>query len=239
MVWTYAKYVFASTFSYRIPYFSSSYALSAPAPSPSTIKLALVASAINRNGNVDIGKKLFEKIRCCTITVGLPEKIITIKAFMKRLKQKRKGQETTIKTSFGDLIERFEPTFGIREYIIYDGPIHVYMNTPDDAVSEVLKSFKLVQYFGSSDSICTCLETGVSEPNWQICIRQINAEKSEAFGNRGMVFLLTDFTEKTMFESVNPFSGKKLKKNELLQKPYFFPLEVIEKEKNCTIYRRL
>jgi len=238
MVWIRATYVFASTFSYRIPYFSSSYALSAPVPSPSTVKLALVASIINRTSDIEAGKKLFERIRCSMITFELPERIITLRAFIKRLKQKRKGQETTIKTSFGELVERFESTFGIREYIIYDGPIHVYIDAQDESVQDVLKSLKLVQYFGSSDSLCTCLETNVSGPDLQKCIRPVDS-KIEMFDKKGMIFLLTDFTEKTTFESVNPLSGKKLKKGELLQKPYFFPLEVVKKEKNCTMYRRL
>lgn len=238
MVWTCAKYAFAGTFSYRIPYFSSSYALSAPTPSPSTVKLALVASVINRNGNVEAGKKLFEKIRGSTVTIELPERIITLKAFMKRLKQKRKGQETMIITSFGELIERFESTFGIREYVIYDEPIRVYIDAPVDSVQDVLESFKLVQYFGSSDSLCTCLETNICEPDLQKCVRPIDSE-SGIFDTEGIVFLLTDFTEKATFDSVNPFSSKKMKKGELLQKPYFFPLETVKKEKNCTVYRRL
>lgn len=239
MVWTYAKYAFASTFSYRIPYFSSSYALSAPAPSPSTIKLALVASVINRSGKVEFGNKIFEKIRCCKVTVELPEKIIAVKAFMKRLKQKRKGQETTLKTPFGELVERFESTFGIREYILYDGPIGIYIDVQDDYVSEILESFKLVQYFGSSDSICTCIETGVSKPEWHKCIRRIDTEEKGTIDTKGIVFLLSDFTDKATFESVNAYSSKKVKKEDLSQKPYLFPLEVIKKERNCTVYKRL
>lgn len=239
MVWTYAKYTFASTFSYRIPYFSSSYALSAPAPSPSTIKLALVASVISRSGRVEFGKKAFEKIRCCKVTVELPEKIIAVRAFMKRLKQKRKGQETTLKTPFGELVERFESTFGIREYILYDGPIGIYIDAPDDYVSEILGSFKLVQYFGSSDSMCTCIETGVSEPEWHKCVRQVDTEEKGTADIKGIVFLLSDFTDKATFESMNAYSNEKVKKEHLSKKPYLFPLEVVNKEKNCTVYRRL
>jgi len=239
MVWAYAKYTFASTFSYRIPYFSSSYAISAPVPGPSTIKLALVASAINRDGNVETGKMLFEKIRDSAVTVELPEKLIAFKAFMKRLKQKRKGKEVTIKTSFGELVERFESAFGIREYIIYDGPLSIYIEVSDESsAQEIMRYFKAIQYFGSSDSICTCLGTGLSDPDWQKCIRQANAE-SEKIQNKGMIFLLTDFTEKATFDSINPFSGRKLKKGELLLKPYFFPIEVVKKDKNCVVYKRL
>ncbi|MCX8177088.1 MAG: hypothetical protein N3F10_02160 [Candidatus Bathyarchaeota archaeon] len=187
---------------------------------------------------MEAGKKLFEKIRGSTITIELPERITTLKTFMKRLKQKRKGQETMLITSSGELVERFESTFGIREYVIYDGPISVYIDTSEDSAQDVLKSFKLVQYFGSSDSLCTCLEANISKPDLQKCIRPVDSE-SEVFGTKGVVFLLTDFTEKATFESVNLFSDKKLKKGELLQKPYFFPLEVVKKEKNCTVYRRL
>ncbi len=101
MVWIGAKYLFASAFSYRIPYFSSSYALSAPAPSPSTIKLAIVATAINRTGNIEKGKKLFEQLKLANIATELPEKIVLFKAFMKRLKQKRKGKEGKIHNTMG------------------------------------------------------------------------------------------------------------------------------------------
>jgi CRISPR-associated Cas5-like protein len=235
MVWVCTKYIFGSTFSYRIPYFSSSYALSAPAPSPSTVKQALIASAINRSGNVEKGKELFEKIKSSSIVFGLPEKIIVFKAFMKRLKQKRKGQETKIKTPFGDLIERFEHTFGIREYVIYGGPLTIYMDVPEDSVEETLRTAKGVQYFGTSDSLCTCVESYVSKPNFKGCAKQIEHCK-ELLSEKGFVFLLLDFTKKTTFDSINPFSGKKLKKSELVLKSYLFPMEIVKRDKNCTIY---
>ncbi|RLI43963.1 type I-A CRISPR-associated protein Cas5, partial [Candidatus Bathyarchaeota archaeon] len=79
MVWVSGTYEFASTFSYRIPYFSSSYALTTLAPSPSTIKLAIVASIINRKGNIKDGKILFEGIRTAEVLMELPTKISVFK----------------------------------------------------------------------------------------------------------------------------------------------------------------
>jgi CRISPR-associated Cas5-like protein len=221
MVWVGAKYKFASTFSYRIPYFSSSYALSAPAPSPSTIKLALVASTINRSGNVERGKELFNKILTSKITIELPDKIVLFKAFMKRLKKKRQEQG-------------FERTFGIREYILYDGSLGIYLDIQKDNIEEVAEALKNIQYFGTSDSICLCLENGVAEPNLEHCIR-LCSEKEETLKN-GTVFLLTDFTDTASFEGVNPFSGKKIKKGDMVLKPYLFPIKVVKKDRNCTIY---
>jgi len=222
MVWTGAKYKFASTFSYRIPYFSSSYALSAPAPSPSTIKLALVASTINRTGNVEKGKKLFEKICTSKVTVELPERIVLFKAFMKRLKKKRQGLG-------------FERTFGIREYILYDGKLGIYLDVPKDANAEITERLRNIQYFGTSDSICLCIESALTEPNLQHCI-QLSLEKETPQKN-GIVFLLTDFAETASFDDINPFSGKKMKKNTIALKPYLFPIKVEKKDRNCTIYR--
>jgi CRISPR-associated Cas5-like protein len=222
MVWIGAKYKFASTFSYRIPYFSSSYALSAPAPSPSTIKLALVASTINRTGDIEKGKKLFEKVSTSNVTVELPDKIVLFKAFMKRLKKKRQGKG-------------FERTFGIREYVLYDGDLGIYLDTPKDAIEEISSVFKNVQYFGTSDSICLCLENALTEPTPKRCIKLHNKLK-EPLHENGVVFLLSDFTETTSFEDVNPFSGKKMKKGTIVLKPYLFPIKVVKKDRNCTIY---
>jgi len=223
MVWIGAKYSFASTFSYRIPYFSSSYALSAPAPSPSTIKLALVASTINRTGNIDKGKELFEGIHNSNVAIELPSKFVVFKAFMKRLKKKRQGLG-------------FERTFGIREYILYDGDISVFLDCPSVVTEEASRALQRVQYFGTSDSICSFLENAKMEPDQENAVKHV---KNGASAEKGIIFLLTDFTEKTTFENVNPFSEKKMKKENFALKPYLFPIQVVQRDKNCTIYKRI
>jgi CRISPR-associated Cas5-like protein len=219
MVWVGAKYRFASTFSYRIPYFSSSFAISAPVPSPSTIKLALVSSTINRTGNIDKGKELFNNIRNAKVEVELPETFAVFKAFMKRLKKKRQG-------------EGFERTFGIREYILYNGNlgIRLEINSNENLVSE---AFKKIQYIGTSDSICSYIEE-LNESSPERIVKQSSPDFSGA--NKGVIYLLSDFSENTTFNDINPFSGKKLKKDNLILKPYLFPIRVKQKDKNCTVY---
>jgi len=220
MVWVGARYRFASTFSYRIPYFSSSFALSAPAPSPSTIKLALVSSTINRTGNVDKGKELFNHIRNAKVEVELPETFAVFKAFMKRLKKKRQG-------------EGFERTFGIREYILYNGNlgIRIEINSNED---QIYDAFKKIQYLGTSDSICSYVE-GLNGTNPKRIVKQSSLNFSSDV--KGVIFLLSDFSENTTFDDINPFSGKKLKKENLTLKPYVFPISVMQKDKNCTVYK--
>jgi CRISPR-associated Cas5-like protein len=220
MVWVGARYRFASTFSYRIPYFSSSYALSAPAPSPSTIKLALVSATINRTGNVNKGKELFNNICNAKVEVELPETFAVFKAFMKRLKKKRQG-------------EGFERTFGIREYILYNGNLGIRLEI-DSNENQVSEALKKIQYFGTSDSICSYIE-GLNETN----PKHIVKSSLQNFNGdvKGVIFLLSDFSENTTFDDINPFSGKKLKKENLTLKPYLFPIYAWQKDKSCTVYK--
>lgn len=220
MIWVGARYRFASTFSYRIPYFSSSYALSAPAPSPSTIKLALVSSTINRTGNINKGKELFSIIYNAKVEIELPEKFVVFKAFIKRLKKKRQD-------------EGFEPTFGIREYILYYGDLGVRLEIESNK-NQVSEALKLIQYFGTSDSICSYLEE-LNEDSPKNVVKPVLQSHNEDIN--GAVFLLSDFGEKTVFDDINPFSGKKLKRENLILKPYLFPIQVYQKDKSCTVYQ--
>jgi len=224
MVWVGAEYRFASTFSYRIPYFSSSYALSAPTPSPSTIKLAVVSAFINRRGEVEAGKNLFERIKTAPVAIALPKRIGAFKCFMKRLKQKRGGPG-------------FERTFGIREYIVYSDALNVHLDVPREASESLLDGLKGIQYFGSSDSICSCIKSGLLEPDWARCPQPLDDSISNKSSINGIVFLLTDFTDVAAFDSVNPFSEKKLEKDKhITLRPYIFPLKVSIKERDCTVY---
>lgn len=225
MVWVSGTYEFASTFSYRIPYFSSSYALTTLAPSPSTIKLAIVASIINRKGNIKDGKILFEGIRTAEVLMELPTKISVFKVFLKRLKKKRQKQA-------------FEQTFGIREYVIYDGPLKIYLNVPETMSKKTLEAMKYIRYFGTSDSTCTCIETRATQPSINKCVRSHLISNKEKIN--GMIFLLTDFTNTTTFEAVNPYVKKRLRKNvDIVLNPYIFPIKIQKKDKNTTIYSSL
>jgi len=223
MVWVGAEYRFASTFSYRIPYFSSSYALSAPTPSPSTIKLAVVSAIINRRGEVEAGRNLFEGIKTAPVAIALPKKIGVFKCFMKRLKQKRGGRG-------------FERTFGVREYVVYSDALNIHLDVPKEASESLLDGLKGIQYFGSSDSICSCIKSGLLEPDWTRCPQPLDSISNQS-SIKGIVFMLTDFTNMATFDNVDPFSEKKLEKDkQITLRPYIYPLKVTIKERDCTVY---
>nr|WP_240924335.1 CRISPR-associated protein Cas5 [Thermococcus sp. 21S7] len=79
---------FPSFYSYRIPEYSSQYALALPIIAPSTIKLAIVSTAIRISGKVETGKRIFDYIKNAKVGVKPPEKIVINSVFIKRLKKK-------------------------------------------------------------------------------------------------------------------------------------------------------
>ena len=88
MGWIKAEYEFGSLFSYRVPdYPSPSYALSSPLPGPSTIKLAIVAAAIETSGKVKLGEKAFEIVKNARIKIKVPRRIAISNVLIKRLKK--------------------------------------------------------------------------------------------------------------------------------------------------------
>jgi len=224
MPWIGAKYKFMSTFSYRLPNFSSSYALSAPSPSPSTVKLALVSSTISRSGKVESGKTLLEQIRLAKVTMELPDRMATFKSFIKRLKPKRHGGG-------------FEKTFGVREYVVYGGPLSIYIEAPHEIIADISDALKNISYFGTSDSLCICIETSLSDPPWGRCAKPYNVKTMDQKSKEGLIFLLTDLTENASFETVNPFSEVKLRERKhIISLPYLFPMRIVKKESNCVVY---
>ncbi|RLF79884.1 type I-A CRISPR-associated protein Cas5, partial [Thermococci archaeon] len=72
MKWLRLRIHFPSFYSYRIPEYSSQYALALPLIAPSTIKLALVATAIRMSGKVSEGKRIFEYVKDAKVGIKLP-----------------------------------------------------------------------------------------------------------------------------------------------------------------------
>lgn len=151
----------------------------------------------------------------------LPRKIVAFKSFIKRLKAKRQERG-------------FESTFSIREYIIYSDPLCIYIDVPEDIIERVSTVLRRIQYIGTSDSLCTCLESSVVEPPMERCIKPFKE------GKGGIIFLLTDFTEEVSFENINPYSDSRMMEDKHLKRvPYLFPLRITKKESNYTLYETL
>jgi len=223
-MWISGSYHFPSTFSYKIPDFSMYYAASTPIPGPSTFKLAMISAFISSNRDLEKASALFEGIKTSTVLFDLPNRLTVYKAFIKRLKKKR-------------LEPGFDKSFGIREYVIFDGILTIYIDISDETADYALPAMKNIRYLGSSDSICYCLEVNekVEKPDFKRLARPHFEEKTN-----GIIFQLKDFTKETTFEKINRYGHEKLvPERDVKIIPYILPLKVDRRGKNFITYKTL
>jgi len=193
MRWLRLRIHFPSFYSYRIPNYSSQYALALPLVAPSTIKLALVATAIRVTGKVDEGKRVFKYVKDAKIGIKLPKLIVVNSVFIKRLK-KKKDQPG------------FQQSFGVREYVHFSEDLEVYLGfEKTDVPKELVTYAQAIRYLGTSDSIV------------YVKAKWINKEPVDAafplelskIPEGAMVYPVRDFVKKVTFEQINPYSSKK------------------------------
>lgn len=224
MTWLKAEYEFGSLFSYRIPDFSSQYALSSLLPGPSTIKLAIVATAIATNGDKSYGERIFEIVKNAEIKIDMPKSVALSTVLIKRLKKKK------------DKIE-LETTFGIRGYVHYPAPFTIYIKVAGNKESEVKNLLRRIRCFGTSDSIVYCKSIEYEEPS-EGCIEPV---KSLGRDERNVLIVpAKDLNPdpKIKFEHVNPYDSSKPPKNKdvFIKKFYPIPISGHKQGKNWITY---
>jgi CRISPR/Cas system-associated protein Cas5 (RAMP superfamily) len=224
MVWIRADYEFASLFSYRIPDFSSQYAISSILPGPSAIKLAIVSTAIEITGNVEYGKEIFEIIKNSSIKIKLPRKIASTNVLIKRLKKKKKESG-------------LETTFGIRGYVHYLDSFSIFINIPDSIpeskLNEFQKILKNIRRFGTSDSLVWCKSVNIEESPKDA----ISTVESLKKGDRNVIIIpVKDINPEVSFDDVNIYQKKKVRKDLLLKRFYILPISKLTQGKNWIVY---
>lgn len=223
MTWIKAEYEFGSLFSYRIPGFSSQYALSSPLPGPSTIKLAIVSTAIETSGRVSYGEEIFDIVKNAEIRVFIPRKVAISNCLIKRLKKKKEAAE-------------LQPTFGIRGYVHFSEPIKIYIQIVKKK-EEIKSLLKKIRRFGTSDSLAYCI-TPSKEMEELPPENAIRPMKNLQQGERPFVILpIKDInpSAKIQFKHVNVYD-KARDKNVFVNRYYLIPISNEKQGKNWTVY---
>ncbi|GBC81078.1 hypothetical protein HRbin10_00183 [bacterium HR10] len=225
MVWLRADYEFPSTFSYRMPDVSAQFAVGSPIPSPATVKLALVDTAIRWSGNVAEGRRIFDLVKALRVCVVPPPRVVRFRAFIKRLKPPH--------SSAGASAPTVEST-GVRDYFLLEGPLSVYIEVPRAHAGKIRELLLRIRRFGTSDSLCWC--TGVNEeaPDNRLC-PQVLANLTPT--QYGLVVRLSDLSASSQFDGFNPFGGTARQAN-LEKQVYVLPLTVKRSGETWAILER-
>lgn len=222
MQWVKLTLHFPSFFSYRIPDYSSQYALSVPLPSPSVIKLAAVATAIRNSGKVAEGERVFYAVRDADVKILPPNKIAVTSVLIKRLKKKKNPTE----------LQSFEPTFGVREYVFFSDDINLFIGSSD--IHAAVKYFSSLRYLGSGDSILYVKNLEVETPP-EYAIKAITSkELTETCSNEYcIVYPVKDISKKATFDQINPYSSKSSKN--AFEMMYYLIKAKLKKGKNWKV----
>lgn len=211
-------------FSYRMPGFSSQYALSSLFPAPSTIKLAIVATAVDYRG-IDIAREVFEGIKNAKVGVIPPKKIITVNVLVRRLKAIKDFHSKVLPSNLKLLREgkigffsTFERTYGIRGYVQFSEAIKIIIDNLRN--ENLIRSLATkIGKLGSYDSIVFCRETVLSK---DVSIVWAKEEIRDLEEGRYIILPVKDLRSNISFDDINPFSQiSKKKKEKVMKKAYY------------------
>jgi len=225
-VWLRADYEFPSTFSYRMPDASAQFAIGLPIPSPATVKLALVDTAIRWSGDINEGRRIFEIIKTAKVCVIPPSRIVRFRALIRRLKPPHSSKGPGAPT-----VE----SVGVRDYFLLDEPLSVFVEVPQSIAGEIAWLLQRVRRFGTSDSICWCKEVREEAPDISRCPQRFGGL---SHAQEGLVVRLSDLTQASQFEGFNPFGGN-VREAKLEKEVYVLPLRVLRSGETWEILERI
>ena len=226
-MWISAEVHFASTYSYRLPGASPSFAICSPVPSPAAIRLALVDAVIRHSGSVAAGSRLFDVVRDAPLEVEPPDRVVIFRAFIKRLKPEKveKGQVGTVLESTG-----------IREYCLADGPMFISIDVMDPDVDRVRHALLWLRRLGTTDSLLS-VRLVDRIPVREHCLRSVKEVKFEADVLRGrLVYTLHEIKPGASFEEVNPYAS--LRGSPYVKEHYLLPLVRKRMGENWVLYEK-
>ena len=153
-VWLAADYHFPSTYSCRMPMSSMNSTQAMPAPSPATIRLALVRVGIEVFGIEDTRDTLFPVIRSAAVRIRPPEKV----AFSSHL--------IAIVKATNDMTgeTRYEKTVGYREMAHATGPMTIYIQIPLLLAAKFTTLLQSIGYWGQGSSMTYCMRIDHASP---------------------------------------------------------------------------
>jgi hypothetical protein len=208
------------------------------APSPYSIKMALINAAITFKSFDD---DIFEMIKNLEIHYNLPDFICVNNCFVKNQSKyeiKTKKENVNLEDIEG---YAFKTTIGFREYVYYNNLVKILIKTEIKEKKDIdfLKSlFMRVNYFGKRGSFFQFIEAkeyydNKRPPGYSYIFDEI---VSNNYGKNMIIFKMDDVDKEAKFANMNSYSGEKAKR---VSKIYCFEYEQYRANKNFTLLRKI
>jgi hypothetical protein len=152
-VWMAAHYHLPGLYSCRAPMSSMTSASALPAPSPGTVRLALVRIGIEHFGVEDTRDVPFPIIRAMKIAIRPPERVAFTVQRLRIYKASGEKQD-----------DHLEESIGYREYAHAEGPMTVYVEVSTTHQATFHELLSAIGYWGQASSFAQCLAVEHREP---------------------------------------------------------------------------
>lgn len=208
------------------------------APSPYSIKMALINAAITFKSFDD---DIFEMIKNLEIHYNLPDFICVNNCFVKNQSKyeiKTKKEDVNLEDIEG---HAFKTTIGFREYVYYNDLVKILIKTEIKEKEKIdfLKSLLIrINYFGKRGCFFQFMEAKeYNDDRRPLGYSYIFDEVISAKHEKNMIiFKMDDVDKGAKFTNMNSYSREKAKR---ISKIYCFEYEQYRANKNFTLLRKI
>jgi hypothetical protein len=230
MTWLCADYHFPALYSIRAPLSSMSSARALPAPSPSTVRLALVRTGIELFGIDAIREVFFPVIRAMSVAIRPPERVAISTQRLRAYKvTKSKDKETN----------QFVETIVYREYVHAQGVMSIYVDIPTDHRSAFVELFQAIGYWGQAHSLTQCVAVTKRAPEFTECLTPLRSLSDMHRLQSLVISLASEFRSPDLqWHEILPIVSEQ-PNDPLMIELYVWPMVVIEQRgRNRLLLRR-
>jgi hypothetical protein len=186
LVWLRAEYI-THVFHYRMPGTVAIASVNPLIPSPLTIKMAMLATLL-RDNRVDEARQLVNDLPHIRVLIQPPVGVMTFKAFMRYVRVPATKKAGEVDSMTGGV---YGVSPHVREYALWDGPLTVFVETPEILRDVIESALFRIAYLGAKDSQVACLEVSESAPDEQLCAQP--AQGITSFERGGLVVRLAEW----------------------------------------------
>lgn len=213
--WLAAEYHLPTTYSLRIPMSSTNAAPSLPAPGPGTVRLALIRVGIELLGLDVTRDTLFPAICAAEVRVRPPAQIAVTSQKIRMYKAGNNG--------------KFQESIGYREVCQAQGPLTIFVRTPDELIGIFTQILSNIGYWGQANGLAFCTTVSRREPVDGECAMPLADLPPGRAVQPYFASLVTDLRDvRVKWIEVMPRINSGVRRSPLRYDIYLWPLEIIE-----------
>jgi hypothetical protein len=188
-IWLAADYHFPGTYSCRIPMTSISSTRAMPAPSPATVRLALVRTGIELFGIDFVQEIMFPIIRSTEMAICPPERVAFSSQRIRIYKAGMDSRQETVQLT---------DSIAYREFAHAVGSMTVYIKVSKRYDSIFQQLLLGIGYWGQASSLAHCIDIRYNAPKIELCALPLHRIKNMVSVRKFITCITSEFRDQNV-----------------------------------------